>query len=445
MKNVSLRVLLFVWTLASLSACKKEEKTDVPLGYTISIVGGNNHSEESGRMSTSPIIVQINKDGKPIPFTEVLADFVYDAGNCTLFKDYLYFPLRAKYVSNADGTVSLYWHTGNKIGTQKTTIILRDTKTWKTICSTEATLQITENSEGFTPTCFLNYWGSMTHAGNGQFYWLKSGEVYWTYDAGGTWLVNGGFSLTNQSATLNDKYFWIHPLCDYHLPSNQIIYMCEKKLYKTVNQHPYNWVEICDANSYLGTTQNNDWIVDASFGIVKLSLDNEGNHQLKYWGSISSPVGFVQSAQSTKCYINTIDGRLYSANDVLDSFVKVNTPVVCDYLYKDGNQLLAFSATDVYQLVDGSLTSLGAINIPVGFKVFKVVKHNGIYYVEARSNLNTPQALLFTGSSLTSLTPSSFKLCADIDIYGGGENLHITSDNYLMLHNESGYYSIKKP
>lgn len=430
-------ILLFL--LISI-ACKKEVKQVIP-DYKLEVVSGNNINDYNGRYSTSPVVVRITQAGKIVQFYNTNLTFEFENGLCD-FKAMGAVKPDVKVVPSTDGNLLLYWYTGEKTGTQPVTFWLVDMDTKTRISSVTISANISQNTEGFTPSC-MNSMGSLLHIEDEK-YMLFGNEVYLTNNSGLTWEVVTSW-VPRGDPNFSIGTLAIKPFNYYHKSSGILFYTGGSTIFQSLD-FGKTWQPLIVTKGYIGQLSPDDFLInDFYLGIKKIHVSSNGEISFSNWSNIVGATGLVIDA-SNKLYINTIDGLLYTSNSSSDSnLTSQNMSIRCDFLYRENNNIYVFSEWNVYQLNGGSTNRIGSIPINPYNKVIDVIKQNNTYYLFSCNIGNSSKnTLLFTGTNLAQLTPSTFKPSENEGLNDMAQKWS-GFQNQICIQNESGYWVFKKP
>lgn len=430
------RYLVFV-VLIFLSACKKEIKTIIPT-CQLEIVNAKIVTVENGRYNTDPVVVKIMQAGEQLLLSKTNYTFEVESNSCDLNIVSSQKP-PVNFTVNNDGTINLFWYTGEKTGEQSVKFWLVDNDTKQRITSVQTKVNIIANKEGFVPSC-LNYLGSMMHI-EGDNYLFFGYSIYGTNNSGGNWQMvressPSGNIVNIQTPKVNKPFRY------YHKQSGALFYTRYYTIFKSTDQGK-TWTDIVTIHGYIGQLSSNEFLMSYKYGILKLTIHDNGETEYSHWSYVLGATGMV--TDQSKFYIYTFDGVLYSSTSLSDTvLVNQNTSTACEHMYKEGNAIYAFSAGNIYNFSNGAFTLLGSLNLPAFQQVCDVVKQNNDYYVFSMINTNySPINLtLYCGTNLTQLNKSSFE---PQESFFGLEQNWSCENNYLSIKNKSGFVLFKRP
>lgn len=429
------KYLVFV-ALILLCACKKEIKPIIPT-CQLEVVNSKIVTAENGRYNTEPIVVKIMQAGKQLPLSKTNYVFEVESNNCDLNILGSQKPAVNLTVNN-DGTINLFWYTGEKTGEQTIKIWLVDNDSKQRITSVQTKVNIIANTDGFVPSCF-NSPGSIMHIENDNYLFFGY-SIYGTNNSGGNWQTIGNSSPNSSNNIRVPKVN--KPFNYYHKQSGTLFYTRGYNIFKSTDQGQ-SWTDIVEIHGYIGQLSSNEFLMSYKFGILKLTIHDNGETEYSHWSYVLGATGMV--TDQSKFYIYTFDGVLYSSTSISDTvLVNQNSSIACQHMYKEGNTIYAFSAGNIYTFSNGVFSPLGSLTLPAYQQVCDVVKQNNNYYVFTmiNSNYTSTNLTLYCGTNLTQLNKSNFEL-SEPNL--GLERNWSCENNYLCITNKSGFVSFKRP
>ena len=205
--------ILIVTCFLFLTSCKKDEKQDVQTGYSLKLISGF-ESDIIGQSTSIPLVVQLLKDGNPVglnaPFFKLT---VVDNICSTRDRSINEYPYSYKVGFNTDGTASINWYTGEKVGKQAIKIQLLEGGQANGVSLVLASLDFNFNllpsQNGWVPTC-MNDYGFLLKLKNNKVLFFTEKKVISSIDNGRNWQPLNTFSdyIRSYNQDLFGKYFF---------------------------------------------------------------------------------------------------------------------------------------------------------------------------------------------------------------------------------------------
>ncbi len=447
MKNLAL--LTFIITLG-LNSCKKDEDKSI-YKYTLVVVDANQQTEYTGASTQKAVVVKIMQGSQMLQYKDINANLEVVTPNCVV--DGFYIPNTTpqyKYTVNTDGTLNIYWYTGNTAGNQTVSVILTDVDTKQTIASTQTSINVAANPSGFYATC-LKHRGRLI-ALNDNHYTVR-GDFYHfeSLNSGLTWgegTATGDYNAYPRGLLSGKK---AKNFSFYHAGKNTIYMNFGMGLYKSTdygltwelaNQCTYKGSVISlVANNYLGFIEPNKFLISQEDWGLYLYEIRENNSDTLYFVNplpdLSSAIKLNDGSILTCNY----NGIVFKASNLTDNFTNINANFICDYLFKDNTGLVyGFSNNAIYQYNGSTFNKIADLNLPQNQLVYDVIYSNGQYYLATCNiwNSNSELPKLYSGNTISNLTPTNHNL--------NRYNTYLTksANGSVGFQNEFGFYQIKK-
>ncbi|MFN3445433.1 MAG: hypothetical protein ACK44D_06815 [Bacteroidia bacterium] len=446
MKNLTL--LAFTILTLGFYSCKKD-KDESQSKYTLMIAEGNTQTEFTGTSTQKSVTVKIMQGNQTLPFKNINADLEVVTPNCVI--DAFFIPNRTpqySYTVNADGTLNVKWYTGNTVGTQTITILLKEIDTKQTLASTQTSINVAANPSGFYATC-LKHKGRIIALGDNHF--VVRGDFYHfeSFNAGLTWGEGTATSGSSEFARIYLEGKKAKDFSYYHAGKNTLYANFGMALLTSTN-YGITWELACrydidgstrvlTANNYLGFIETNKLLMsNENSGLYLYEIRENQNDTFYYVNPLPDVTSGVKLSDGS-VLANNSSGIVYKANNLTDNFTSINTNFVCDYLFKDNNgAVYGFSTNAIYQYNGSSFNKIADIDLPQNYYVNQVVDANGLYYIATYSERYSNLGMLYSGSNMGNLTPTTHLL--------NRENYQLTksANGMIAFQNQFGFYQLKK-
>lgn len=427
--------LLFLFAVIAFAACKKDDK-DQPKGYELKIVSGNHLADSSNKQTSTPLVIAVYKDGKQLerndfyPYTVTLNNFVCGTEELS---DY-----EVSY--QADGTVHLYWFTGEVAGTQRVVVTLKD-NAGASLAQTEASVDLTLNPGGWRAACQKPE-GFLVAAADLFFIFHEDGGDL-VSDDGITWkptralpmsAIFGGHEYRPKVVEHNDIIYAMFP---------NIFYPLERCILSVSTNRGSSWT----FTDYFP----NDCLLLAAINEETLIFSFPGGltaHTYKDGVFVKSELlinagSFIDFALNDQ-YGFALDkfGGLYRATGYNGKYTLVNEALKLQKMLVKGNALYGFSGNKVYRSEDNGNTFTLIANIPgtADSKVENALASGDLFYIISSVSNNSG----FVTSTSDWLT---FTHQMGVRIYNSikSPNFCIKKDGTVLFQKNNGSLLYKKP
>lgn len=446
MNNLKLLVLLFI--LFGMNACKKDKDNESLNKYSLVIVEANTQTEFTGTSTQKSVTVKIMQGNQTLPFKNINANLEVVTPNCVVDAFFIPNPTpQYGYTVNADGTLNVKWYTGNTVGTQTVTILLKEIDTKETLASTQTSINVAANPSGFYATC-LKHQGRIIALGDNHF--VVRGDYYHfeSTNAGLTWGEGTATSGTSGFERIFLEGKKAKDFSYYHAGKNTLYANFGMALQKSTN-YGINWELACEyqkdginlvftANNYLGFIETNKLLMsDENSGLYLYEIRENQNDTFYYVNPLPNLTSAVKLNDGS-ILANNSSGIVYKANSLTDNFTSLNTGFICDYLFKDNSgNVYGFSGNAVYQFNGSSFSKIADLELPQNYYVNQIIQANGQNYLVAYTE-SSGLPILYSGNSLSNLKPTSHLLSR--------YNYQLTqsANGMIAFQNQFGFYQFKK-
>lgn len=442
-----LTLLAFTILTLGFYSCKKD-KDESQSKYTLVIVEGNTQTEFTGTSTQKSVTVKIMQGNQTLPFKNINAHLEVVTPNCVVDAFFIPNPTpQYSYTVNADGTLNVKWYTGNTLGTQTVTILLKEIDTKQTLASTQTSINVAANPSVFYATC-LKHPGRIIALGDNHF--VVRGDYYHfeSFNAGLTW---GEGTATSGTSNFSRGFLEGKKAKDfsyYHAGKNTLYANFGMALLTSTN-YGIDWELACKydrdgitrvqtANNYLGFIETNKLLMSNEIlGLYLYEIRENQNDTFYYVNSLPDVTSAVKLSDGS-FLANNSSGIVYKANSLTDNFTSINTNFVCDYLFKDNNDLVyGFSTNAIYQYNGASFNKIADIDLPQNYYVNQVIQANGQHYLVAYTEFSG-LPILYSGSSIGNIKPTTHLL------YRYNYQLTQSANGMVAFQNQFGFYQFKK-
>lgn len=442
-----LTLLAFTILTLGFYSCKKD-KDESQSKYTLVIVEGNTQTEFTGTSTQKSVTVKIMQGNQTLPFKNINAHLEVVTPNCIV--DAFFIPNTTpqySYTVNTDGTLNVKWYTGNTVGIQTVTILLKEIDTKQTLASTQTSINVAANPSGFYATC-LKHKGRIIALGDNHF--VVRGDFYHfeSFNAGLTWGEGTATSGTSDFSRGFLKGKKAKDFSYYHAGKNTLYANFGMALLTSTN-YGIDWEFACKydrdgitrvqtANNYLGFIETNKLLMSSEILGLYLYEIRENQKDTFYYVNPLPDVTSAIKLNDGSILANNSSGIVHKANGLIDNFTSINTNFVCDYLFKDNNGLVyGFSTNAIYQYNGASFNKIADIDLPQNYYVNQVIQANEQNYLVAYTEFSG-LPILYSGSSISNLKPTNHLL------YQENYQLTQSANGVVAFQNQFGFYQFKK-